>query len=220
MNYYVLMDAISYLDIKLLEKHLEKKEIIKAKMLTKKRNHIVRWSALAACIALVFCAIPIIGSLFGGSHGAAPISIQYADMNEVYMQLGFETLYSDIDFDIATTNSISVSYQNDGEGNAVLGEPIQLLIRQIYNADTSVPIYANLYILFGKSDIEDSYIGGYEEQGLTKVINGITVHYSEIFDGDNHAQAKFIYEGHLYVVDIVSSGKINLDYFLNIIFEQ
>ena len=220
MNYYVLMDAISYLDVKLIEKHLEKKEKIKVKMRTKKRNRIVWWSAFAACLALVVCSIPIIDSLFDGSHGTAPISIQYADMKEVHKQLGFDTLYSDINLDIATTNSISVSYQDNGEGNAVLTEPIQLLLRQTYNNGTSAPIYASFYILFGKSDIEESYIGGYEEQGLTKEINGITVHYSEIFDGDNHTQAKFFYDGNLYVVDIVSSGQINLDYYLNIVFDE
>ena len=39
------------------------------------------------------------------------------------------------------------------------------------------------YILFDKDNVDDSYIGGYDEQGLTKIINGVTVHYSEIFDG-------------------------------------
>ena len=65
-----------------------------------------------------------------------------------------------------------------------------------------------------KDDINDCMIGGYEEMGLEKKTGGITVHYSEIFDGANHVQARFISDGDLYVIDITSKDAIDLDSFL------
>ena len=77
----------------------------------------------------------------------------------------------------------------------------------------------NYYIIFNKDSIDDSYIGGYEEQGLTKEINGITVHYSLIQDGAMHGQAKFIYEGNLYIIDVHSWGdEYNLDTYIDMVF--
>ena len=131
MNNNLVMDAISYLDAELLAVHLEKKAELRARAKAKKKM-ILQWGAIAACIALILCMVPIV----------------------------------------------------------------------------------NIYILFDKADVNDSYIGGYEEQGLSEEINGVKVHYSNIFDGSNHAQAKFIYEGNLYVIDAISSGEIDLDYFL------
>ena len=59
-----------------------------------------------------------------------------------------------------------VSYKDDGDGNAVISEPTQLLIRQIYKNNNEA-VNVNFYILFDKADVNDSYIGGYEEQGLS-----------------------------------------------------
>ena len=128
----------------------------------------------------------------------------------------FDTLYAKLDYDSATTRKITISYQDDGEGNATLDKPLQLLLRQTYDNGNGV-VNANFYILFNKDDVRESYIGGYEEQGLSKEINGVKVHYSNIIDGSNHAQTQFIYEGNLYVIDAISSGKNDLDYFLEML---
>lgn len=218
MNNNLVMDAISYLDAELLAVHLEKKAKLRAHAKAKKKT-ILQWGAIAACIALILCMVPIVNMIFNGSHGDAPVSVEYNDINEAHNQLGFDTLYAKLDYDVATTRTIMVSYKDDGEGNAVISEPTQLLIRQIYiNSNEAVNV--NFYILFDKADVNDSYIGGYEEQGLFEEINGVKVHYSNIFDGSNHAQAKFIYEGNLYVIDAISSGEIDLDYFLEKLLKQ
>lgn len=212
MNNNLVMDAISYLDAELLAVHLEKKAELRARAKAKKKM-ILQWGAIAACIALILCMVPIVNMIFNGSHGDAPVSVEYNDINEAHNQLGFDTLYAKLDYDVATTRKIMVSYKDDGAGNAVISEPTQLLIRQIYKNNNEA-VNVNFYILFDKADVNDSYIGGYEEQGLSEEINGVKVHYSNIFDGSNHAQAKFIYKGNLYVIDAISSGEIDLDYFL------
>lgn len=218
MNNNLVMDAISYLDAELLAVHLEKKAKLRARAKAKKKT-ILQWGAIAACIALILCMVPIVNMIFNGSHGDAPVSVEYNDINEAHNQLGFDTLYAKLDYDVATTRKIMVSYKDDGEGNAVISEPTQLLIRQIYKNNNEA-VNVNFYILFDKADVNDSYIGGYEEQGLFEEINGVKVHYSNIFDGSNHAQAKFIYEGNLYVIDAISSGEIDLDYFLEKLLKQ
>ena len=67
-----------------------------------------------------------------------------------------------------------------------------------------------LYILFDCDSVEDSSIGGYEEQGLTQWYGDIVVHYSVIRDPRPHGQAKFLYGGDLYVLDVVSSEAYSL----------
>lgn len=53
MNIYLVTDAISCLDADLLEKHLEKKKKLKAKLKNRKKMNLVRWSVMATCICLV-----------------------------------------------------------------------------------------------------------------------------------------------------------------------
>lgn len=100
---------------------------------------------------------------------------------------------------------------------ANLEKPLQLKIRATYpNGETTDSV--DYYIIFNRDSVDDRYIGGYEEQGLTKEINGITVHYSLIQDGAMHGQAKFLYEGNLYVIDVLSSGdKYNLDTYIDMV---
>ena len=79
-------------------------------------------------------------------------------------------------------------------------------IRATYpNGDAADTVH--YYVIFNKDSVEDSYVGGYEEQGLTREVGGVTVHYSMIFDGATHGQAKFLYGGDLYVIDVISGGE-------------
>ena len=85
-------------------------------------------------------------------------------------------------------------------------KPTQARIDQ-KNGDDSI----RYYILFDKDDIEDSYIGGYEEQNLSFVVNGITVHYSTVqYKTTYETQAKFVYDGNIYVIDVTTT-KENFD---------
>ena len=208
-----MIDGITNIDEDLIEKYFKLKEKYYSKKQKKKTKQFLKWGSFAACVVLVLCFIPIVNLIFDGSHSDAPINVEYNNIDDVHKQLGSDTLLVGLDYDVATTKSILVSYNDDGEGNAVFSEPQQLLLRQTYDFGNGV-VNADLYILFDKEDVSESYIGGYEEQGLSKEINGTKVHYSNIFDGSNHAQAKFIYEGNLYVIDAISSGEIDLDYFL------
>ena len=181
----------------------------------------IKWVSLAAaCLALVISAVPIMNLIFGGSHGDAPISNNYNSLEEVHNALGFDTLYSKLELDESNTKSITISYDSingDIGLQANLEKPLQLKIRATYpNGETTDSV--DYYIIFNRDSVDDSYIGGYEEQGLTKEINGITVHYSLIQDGAMHGQAKFVYEGNLYVIDVNSWGnEHNLDTYIDMV---
>ncbi len=181
----------------------------------------VKWaSAVAACLVLVVCAIPIINLVFDGSHSGAHVSINYNSLEEVHTALGYETLYSKLDLEQADTSNISISYDSisgaDGE-QANLEKPLQLLIRMSY-PNGEITDRVDYYIIFNKDSVDDSYIGGYEEQGLTKEINGITIHYSFMQDGAMHGHAKFLHEGNLYVIDVNSWGnEYNLDTYIDMV---
>ena len=186
-----------------------------------KKNAWIKWTSLAAaCFALVICAMPIMNLIFGGSHGEAPVSNTYDSIEEVHSALGYDTLYSKLELVESNIKNISISYDpvnGDSGLQANLEKPLQLKIRATYsNGETTDSV--DYYIIFNRDSVDDSYIGGYEEQGLTKEINGITVHYSLIQDGAMHGQAKFLYDGNLYVIDVNSWGnQYNLDTYIDMV---
>ena len=192
-----------------------------AEKVQRKKNGWVKWvSFAAACFALVICAIPIMKLVFSGSHSDAPVSNTYNSIEEVHNVLGYDTLYSKLDLDESNTKRISISYDSVNGDNGLqanLEKPLQLKIRVTYpNGETTDSV--DYYIIFNRDSVDDSYIGGYEEQGLTKQIKGITVHYSLIQDGAMHGQAKFVYEGNLYVIDVNSWGnEYNLDTYIDMV---
>ena len=186
-----------------------------------KKNAWIKWTSLAAaCFALVICAMPIMNLIFGGSHSDAPVSNTYDSIEEVHSALGYDTLYSKLELVESNIKNISISYDpvnGDSGLQANLEKPLQLKIRATYpNGETTDSV--DYYIIFNRDSVDDSYIGGYEEQGLTKEINGITVHYSLIQDGAMHGQAKFLYDGNLYVIDVNSWGnQYNLDTYIDMV---
>ena len=191
------------------------------KVQKKKKNTWVKWASLAAaCFVLLICAMPIMKLVFGGSHSDATVSNTYNSIEEVHTALGYDTLYSKLDLDESNTKRILISYDSINGYNGLeanLEKPLQLQIRATYpNGETTDSV--DYYIIFNRDSVDDSYIGGYEEQGLTKEINGITVHYSLIQDGAMHGQAKFVYEGNLYVIDVNSWGnEHNLDTYIDMV---
>ena len=157
-----------------------------------------KWATLAAC----FCLIVYVGFMmkiaFTGASAPGPVSIQYESIAEMNEALGRETLYSDNNIENAF--NISVSYTDDGTGNADLSHPNQALIRA---SDGDVTVF--YYVIFNRDSVDKSYVGGYEEQNLRREIGGVTVHYSKTFDGKYYEnQAKFVYGGDLYVIDFIS----------------
>ena len=215
-----LIDAITDLDSDILNRYFDMKADLAAKKKPRKRAWL-KWTSLAAaCFALVICTMPIMKLGFGGSHSDAPVSNTYNSIEEVHNVLGYDTLYSKLDLDESNTKRILISYDSikgDNGLEANLEKPLQLQIRATYpNGETTDSV--DYYIIFNRDSVDDSYIGGYEEQGLTKEINGITVHYSLIQDGAMHGQAKFVYEGNLYVIDVNSWGnEHNLDTYIDMV---
>ena len=215
-----IIDAITELDSDILDRYFFMKQALREKKKPKKRAWL-KWASLAAaCFALVICAIPIMNLILGGSNGDAPVSNTYNSIEEVHNVLGYDTLYSKLDLDESNTKRILISYDSINGDNGLaanLEKPLQLQIRATYpNGETTDSV--DYYIIFNRDSVDDSYIGGYEEQGLTKEINGITVHYSLIQDGVMHGQAKFLYEGNLYVIDVNSWGnEYNLDTYIDMV---
>ena len=215
-----LIDAITDLDSDILNRYFDMKADLAAKKKPKKRAWLKWASMAAACFTLVICAMPIMNLIFGGSHEGAPVSNTYTSIEEVHNVLGYDTLYSKLNLDESNTKRISISYDSINGDNGLeanLEKPLQLQIRAAYpNGETTDSV--DYYIIFNRDSVDDSYIGGYEEQGLTKEINGITVHYSLIQDGAMHGQAKFVYEGNLYVIDVNSWGnEHNLDTYIDMV---
>lgn len=136
-----------------------------------------------------------------------PISFEYDSIEEAHSAIQYNTLYSKIVLDESGFGNITTIFPSSGgtEGNLPI-KPNQLLIHTSYDNGDSVDM-VDYYVLFDKESVDESYIGGYVEQGLTKEINGVTVHYC-LFEsnGRMQGQAKFLYDGNLYVIDVKSSG--------------
>ncbi len=171
-----------------------------------KKTNWLKWASIAAG----FCLIVYLGFMmkiaFTGASAPGPTNFYYNSFAEMNAAIGKDTLYNDNNTAFAEreTVSISISCYEDENGNVDVRDPNQL--KATLSGDG---IRVSYYILFGKDNVKKSYIGGYEEQKLRREINGITVHYSKIFDGSYHSQAKFIYDGDLYVIDVTSKEDIH-----------
>jgi len=197
--------ALDSLDIDIIEDFVITDNALKKKKRTGKRKYI-GLAALAACLLIASFSLPMIVNTFTPSHATAPVTVRYNSFEELSAALPYNIFYKALESENANTTRISMSYESDKEGNAITSEPLQLLIRQTYEYETHTDT-VDFYIIFGRTNVDESYIGGYEEQGLTKEINGTTVHYSMIDDGAKHSHAKFVRDGNLYVVDVLSDGE-------------
>ena len=221
MTRETLADAITELDSDILDRYFTMKNALTENKKPKKHAWL-KWASLsAACLFLLFYVIPIMKVAFTGAQSEDPYHKTFDSIEEMHDALGYDTLYANLDLDGSIDSDFSISYtsihydddrydnrfptQLDASSQETPKKPSQLLIRASYpNGDSTDRV--NYYIIFDKDSVDDSYIGGYEEQGLTKEIGGITVHYSLIQDGAMHGQAKFIYEENLYVIDVCSWG--------------
>ncbi len=175
--------------------------------LPRKRVNWKKWTAVAACFCLLaILAVGYYNVVLRGASAPGPTNLNYATLAEMNAAIGKETLYNNSTIEYAEDDlgRILVSYFEDEDGNIDHHDPNQL---NISISDGSIRV--DYYILFGRDDVDDSRIGGYEEQKLRREINGVTVHYSKIFDGSYHSQAKFIYDGDLYVIDVTSKEDIH-----------
>ncbi len=171
-----------------------------------KKNNWLKWAGVAAG----FCLIVYLGFMmkiaFTGANAPGPTNFYYDSFAEMNTAIGKDTLYNDNSTAFAESEivNISISCFEDEDGNIDVRDPNQLKATL-----SGGGVRVSYYILFGRDNLKKSYISGYEEQKLRREINGITVHYSKIFDGSYHSQAKFIYDGDLYVIDITSKEDIH-----------
>jgi hypothetical protein len=166
-----------------------------------------KWIATAACFLLIaFVAVGYYNVVFRGANAGdpGPQNYKFSTLAEMNAAIGKETLCNDNTVICDDDTVIQVSCFEDESGIIDLHKPSQLNVIA-YDGDIRI----EYYIIFGRDDVSQSYVGGYEEQNLRREINGITVHYSKIYDGFHHSQAKFIYDGDLYVIDVTSKEDIH-----------
>lgn len=174
---------------------------------TPKKISLKKWIATAACFLLIaFVAVGYYNVVFRGANAGdpGPQNYKFSTLAEMNAAIGKETLCNDNNVICDDDTVIRVSCFEDESGIIDLHKPSQLNIIT-YDGDIRI----EYYIIFGRDDVSKSYIGGYEEQNLRREINGVIVHYSKIFDGFYHSQAKFIYGGDLYVIDVTSKEDIH-----------
>lgn len=180
--------------------------ILGAEKVPKKVNW-KKWTGVAACFFLIaFVAVGYYNVVLRGANATGPTNFYYNSFAEMNAAIGKDTLYNDANtaFAESETVSISISCYEDENGNVDVRDPNQLKATL-----SGGGIRVSYYILFGKDNVKKSYISGYEEQKLRREINGITVHYSKIYDGSYHSQAKFVWGGDLYVIDVTSKEDIH-----------
>ena len=166
-----------------------------------------KWIATAACFLLIaFVAVGYYNVVLRGANSGdpGPQNYKFSTLAEMNAAIGKETLCNDNTVICDDDTVIRVSCFEDESDIIDLHKPSQLNVIA-YDGDIRI----EYYIIFGRDDVSKSYVGGYEEQNLRREINGITVHYSKIFDGFHHSQAKFIYGGDLYVIDVTSKEDIH-----------
>jgi hypothetical protein len=187
---------------------------------SRKKSNWRKWTAIAACfIVAAFVAVGYYNVVLRGANATGPVILDYASFAEAGAAIGKDILYNDENTSFAESGigSVSISCFEDENGSVDVGDPNQLKARVNQNG-----IRVSYYILFGRDDVKKSYVGGYEEQKLRREIGGVTVHYSKIYDGAYHSQAKFIHGGNLYIIDVTSNEDTHeiMDYIDRILTEE
>lgn len=282
MTREMLMDAVSAMDIEVLDEALCERARLLPRATRRIKPLTAKWMGVAACFLAVLLVLPYAKLVFSGSQDAAPDTRFFASVAEAEAALGEGLLLERLEGSLARTDDIRVTYtseyyaaeggKNSSHSGGVVDKPL-MLVASYKVSDTTgdvagdpipeVPIETSvehevvspvpegtmdqepsyegdapveeapspedkpvkddrpdrpveeleavegatsmkLYVLFDCDSVEDSYIGGYVEQGLTQRYGDIVVHYSVIYDPRPHGQAKFLYGGDLYVLDVVS----------------
>ena len=212
MTKEMMLDALTALDGGMLDEALcERARLLSRAEKRVKPLAMKRLGALAACMAVVVAAGLYAKTVFTGSHGIAPYTELFTTVEAVEAALGEDLLLEQLDDPLDRDRDIRVTfpiYEGDSHGDKPLMLEARYTAIEHDNSLTTVDAttYVDLYILFDCDSVEDSYIGGYTEQGLKKQYGEITVVYSLIEDGMMHGQAKFLYGGNLYVLDVNSTG--------------
>lgn len=210
----MILDAMSRLEGAWLEESLQERSRLLARAGRRiKPLTVKRLGALAACLAVVVTVGLSAKAIFTGHHEPAPHTEYFPSVADVETALDRELLLNTLEKDpsLSRTRDISLSFATAEDG-ATPSEPLMLKARYTATEADNSPetvdavSHIDLYILFDRQSVDDSYIGGYEEQGLSKQYGEITVFYSLIEDPMMHGQAKFLYNGDLYVLDVSSTG--------------
>lgn len=89
MNKDVFMDAVGYLDVDILAQHLQQKDRLRHK--PKRKTHVWKWSAIAACLCVVF----LFGILIFSNPSTPPTSNDRSlESGFVQMKFGEESDYN------------------------------------------------------------------------------------------------------------------------------
>jgi hypothetical protein len=132
-----------------------------------------KWIATAACFLLIaFVAVGYYNVVLRGANSGdpGPQNYKFSTLAEMNAAIGKETLCNDNTVICDDDTVIRVSCFEDESGIIDLHKPSQLNVIA-YDGDIRI----EYYIIFGRDDVSQSYVGGYEEQNLRREINGITV---------------------------------------------
>ncbi len=188
-----------------------------------KSKRMLKWGTLVACLALCLCSVPIMMARFNGGHSKypAPPTLNYTGIAEAENALQYPTLFGKLDPEVVNITNIRISYRPDNTGKPIMSEPLQMIFRL---SEKNTTDRVACYLLFECDNVDDSYVGGYDEQNIRFSIGGITVHYCQHGrygrENEIYEQAKFVYDGKVYILDAVSYvGKPVLEDYLNMLLQ-
>ena len=208
MTFDRFLDSMNFVDSETVEEF-----VIMDMALLSKRQKKFRWIVLApvaACLIIAACLLPFVFKDNEKSVYHPPITVRFQTFDELKEALPFGDLYSRIDTEGSETVSLELLYESDENGEVAYDKLLQLEIKQVYVCGEYKDT-VSFYILFDKKSVAESTIPGYEEQGRMVTVNNVDVHFSFNEDDNIQSHAKFVYDGSLYVIDVVSDGwKYNL----------
>lgn len=197
MNNFLLDDAISCIDEELIEKHLKKRYALRNKKAKKKAPIWMKWSvAVAACLAVMIIAIPVINNMIGYNSGLSEDEIydrthtEYQTYNDLVAIIGNDTLLKNIDFSTCDTYKLILKHELDNVNNYSSLTFEETMPDDIFGVAVYFPPYQDK-------------LTDYCTDENTVVINGITIEYSDFTSGTDNAyfyMAEFEHDGYMYVI--------------------
>lgn len=225
MKEYIFIDAVTYLDSDLIENHIKQMQKNKTKKHHDLKKHIIKYSAIAAaCIVLTICLLPFLHlptkSDINNSESMSETIKNNISLEEIQ---SLDILYSKLNFNTnmnIQTNAVYNTLKNSND--EITREIIEINIMQKYSFESNYPnldIQTDNVTFTVKFGIKKITVNPFESNFLVKTINSTDVYCSSRVNGNGtYGEAKFVFEGNLYIIEIYSaSDKINFDFYLDMI---
>ena len=204
MNKHLMTEAISFLDMDIIENYYKYKDQLKLQK--RKKTVFLKWTAVSACFLIVSYLVFRLSIAFTGSEGTYPHGkgdIYTSTIGEVSELYGEGWLVANCEDFLKETHMAKLYY--DVGGDVADPDDWYSVVLLQYNNECRFTIYS---FFDDEQDLDDRKCGYFTKKATkTEIIKGVTVYYVELEDAiyfSHRVYAIFEYDDVIYDIRLES----------------